>query len=67
MEHVNVWCFRDIYKAGLWEEDLDVCAQMQFVDDWGFAEVQVLKKIYLALTHELYAIFKSVLHNHWYW
>ena len=27
MEHVNDCCFRDIYKGGLWEEDLDVCAQ----------------------------------------
>ena len=25
MEHVNDWCFRDIYKGGLWEGDLDVC------------------------------------------
>ena len=22
MENVNDWCFRDIYKGGLWEEDL---------------------------------------------
>ena len=22
MEHANDWCFRDIYKAGLWEDDL---------------------------------------------
>ena len=28
MEHVNDCCFRDIYKGGLWEEDLDVCAQV---------------------------------------
>ena len=20
MEHVNDWCFRDIYKGGVWEE-----------------------------------------------
>ena len=26
VEHVNDWCFRDIYKAGLWEDDLYVCA-----------------------------------------
>ena len=26
MEHVNDWCFRDIYKGGLWEDDLHVCA-----------------------------------------
>ena len=24
MEHVNDWCFRDIYKGGLWEDDLYV-------------------------------------------
>ena len=22
VEHVNDWCFRDIYKGGLWEDDL---------------------------------------------
>ena len=27
VEHVNDWCFRDIYKDGLWEDDLYVCAQ----------------------------------------
>ena len=26
MEHVNNWCFRDISKGGLWEDDLHVCA-----------------------------------------
>ena len=25
VEHVNDCCFRDIYKGGLWEEDLYVC------------------------------------------
>ena len=24
MEHVIDWCFRDIYKGGLWEDDLYV-------------------------------------------
>ena len=27
MEHVNDWCFRDIYKGGLWDDDLHVCAR----------------------------------------
>ena len=27
MEHVNDWCFRDIYKGGLWEDDLYVSVQ----------------------------------------
>ena len=26
MEHVNGWCFRDIYKGGLWENHLHVSA-----------------------------------------
>ena len=26
MEHVNGWCFRGIYKGGLWENDLHVSA-----------------------------------------
>ena len=25
MQHVNVWCLRDIYKDGLWVDDLHVC------------------------------------------
>ena len=28
MEHVNGWCFRGIYKGGLWENDLHVSAHM---------------------------------------
>ena len=27
MEHGNGWCFRGIYKGGLWEDDLHVSAQ----------------------------------------
>ena len=26
MENVNGWCFRGIYKGGLWENDLHVSA-----------------------------------------
>ena len=26
LEHVNGWCFRGIYKGGLWEDDLHVSA-----------------------------------------
>ena len=26
MEHVNDWCFHDIYQGGLWEDDLYACA-----------------------------------------
>ena len=28
MKHVNDWCFREIYKGGLWDDDLHVCAPM---------------------------------------
>ena len=28
MEHVNGWCFRGIYKGGLWENDLHVTARV---------------------------------------
>ena len=28
MEHVNGWCFRGIYKGGLWEDDLHVSAHV---------------------------------------
>ena len=27
MEQVNGWCFRGIYKGGLWEDDLHVSAR----------------------------------------
>ena len=28
MEHVYGWCFRGIYKGGLWEDDLHVSARV---------------------------------------
>ena len=28
MEHVSGWCFRGIYKGGLWDDDLHVSAPM---------------------------------------
>ena len=31
MEHVNGWCFRGIYKGGLWENDLHVSARKVLV------------------------------------
>ena len=36
MEHVNGWCFRGIYKGGLWENDLHVSAH-DFVSLIAFA------------------------------
>ena len=30
MEHVNGWCFRGIYKGGLWEDDLHVSALLSW-------------------------------------
>ena len=30
MEHVNCWCFRGIYKGGLWEDDLHVFARPKY-------------------------------------
>ena len=29
MEHGNGWCFRGIYKGGLWEDDLHVSALLR--------------------------------------
>ena len=31
MEHGNGWCFRGIYKGGLWEDDLHVSARQDDV------------------------------------
>ena len=28
MEHVNAWCFRDIFKGGLLDDDLHVWAPL---------------------------------------
>ena len=33
----------------------------------SFAEVQILKKVKLALSHELFGIFDKILHTHYYW
>ena len=38
MEHVNGWCFRGIYKGGLWEDDLYVSALKRVSPDLGFCE-----------------------------
>ena len=38
MEHVNGWCFRGIYKVGLWENDLHVFALKRVLPDLGFCE-----------------------------
>ena len=32
MEHVNGWCFRGIYKGGLWEDDLHVSAHLTYIE-----------------------------------
>ena len=37
MEHVNGWCFRGIYKGGLWD-DLHVSALKRVSPDLGFSE-----------------------------
>ena len=36
MEHVNDWCFRDIYKGGLWEDDLYVSVLKRVSPVLGF-------------------------------
>ena len=38
MEHVNCWCFRGIYKGGLWEDDLHVSTLKGVSPDLGFCE-----------------------------
>ena len=38
MEHVNGWCFRGIYKGGLWEDDLHVSALKRVSLGLGFCE-----------------------------
>ena len=43
MEHVNGWCFRGIYKGGLWENDLHVSARLIYLE-WIAAENEYLEK-----------------------
>ena len=38
VEHGNGWCFRGIYKGGLWEDDLHVSALKRVSPDLGFCE-----------------------------
>ena len=38
MEHVNGWCFRGIYKGGLWEDDLHASALKRLSPDLGVCE-----------------------------
>ena len=33
VEHVNDWCFRDMYKGGLWEDDLYVSVRANYSID----------------------------------
>ena len=42
MEHVNAWCFRDIYKGGLWEDDLHVCARIVCASSRGTDEIKLM-------------------------
>ena len=42
MEHVNDWCFRDIYKGGLWDDDLHVCARIRFLIGTTVVPIRIL-------------------------
>ena len=44
MEHVNGWCFRGIYKDGLWEDDLHVSALSLIYIERIAAENKYLEK-----------------------
>ena len=46
MEHVNGWCFRGIYKGGLWENDLHVSApRLVLAFEWTHKSKQVYSLI----------------------
>ena len=47
MEHVNDWCFRDIYKGGLSEDDLYVCALKRVSSVLGVSLMKTPMKHYL--------------------
>ena len=42
MEHVNGWCFRGIYKGGLWEDDLHVSALPEISSGMDIVLLKVL-------------------------
>ena len=46
MEHVNDWCFLDIYKGGLWEDDLDVCARLGKSSSFGLPCVPIVTVVH---------------------
>ena len=35
MEHVNDWCFRDIYNGGLWEDDFRFLCPKESIASFG--------------------------------
>ena len=47
VEHVNDWCFRDIYKGGLWEDDLDVCSLKRVSPVFGVSFMKTPMEHYL--------------------
>ena len=50
MEHVNDWCFRDIYQGGLWKDDLYVRAQKlihAMTDNMFLQDVDVIYNVIL--------------------
>ena len=42
MEHVNGWCFRGIYKGGLWEDDLHVSNRIRILIGTKVVRIRIL-------------------------
>ena len=42
MEHVNGWCFRGIYKGGLWENDLHDSARIRILIGTTVVRIKIL-------------------------
>ena len=61
MEHVNGWCFRRIYKGGLWENDLHVsaptklCSIEKLLTELGWDTLQERRR-----KHKLIILYKII-------
>ena len=57
MEHVNGWCFRGIYKGGLWENDLHVSAHFMSVCNGSVLRFIAVATVYFGHITSLTTVF----------
>ena len=60
MEHVNGWCFRGIYKGGLWENDIHVSASIIETTDTNTVGLWSIRSL---VSSHLYCTKVSIFHT----